>query len=269
MILCQLRVDRGGGGAWRPRRARWGLGRCLRPRCSWLDPVPVHALAVRGAGPGSGSPSRGGQVAVGETQDDGFFGAQRAVAQAAEERRQSGTDPGHGGFAVPVPGSPGNLWQGVNDGRVDRIPRWDTIRRMSGRRSGRHRPRQAGGIAARPAGVQDGGGTVRLSWTQLDLMGHDRKPASRWPGTLREYGRHTDRTRYSPGGKWRSSRSSLKKRGRSRGSMCPFSAGSRPGSRHAGSRAGVKVERPAGLWPTLRDLVAGGISGRHQDAFTQ
>jgi hypothetical protein len=34
---------------------------------------------------------------------------------------------------------------------------------------------------------------------QLDLMGHDPKPASRWPGTLRDYGRHKDRVRYSRG----------------------------------------------------------------------
>ncbi len=30
-----------------------------------------------------------------------------------------------------------------------------------------------------PGRVQDGSGTVRCSWTQLDLMGHDPKPASR------------------------------------------------------------------------------------------
>ena len=82
-------------------------GRCLRPRCSWLDPVPVYALAVRcgavrGAGQGQRPPAVAGQVAVGEAQDDGLFGAQRAVVQAAEERRQSGTDPGQGGSAVPV-----------------------------------------------------------------------------------------------------------------------------------------------------------------------
>ena len=84
-------------------------GRCLRPRCSWLDPVTVHALAVRGAVPGQGQrpPAVAGQVAVGEAQDNGFFGAQRAGAQAAEERRQSGTDPGHGGSAVRSRARPG------------------------------------------------------------------------------------------------------------------------------------------------------------------
>ena len=53
--------------------------------------------AGRGPGQGQRSPAAGGQVAVGQAQGDGFFGAQRAVVQAAEERRQSGTDPGHGG----------------------------------------------------------------------------------------------------------------------------------------------------------------------------
>src|ERR1019366_7155174 len=58
-----------------------------------------------------------------------------------------------------------------------------------------------------PGPVQGSSGTMRRSWTQLDLMGHDPKPASRRPGILRDYGRHTDRTRYSHGGKWRNSRS--------------------------------------------------------------
>jgi hypothetical protein len=65
-----------------------------------------------------------------------------------------------------------------------------------------------------PGRVQDGSGTMRCSWTQLDLMGHDPKPASRWPGTLRDYGRHTDRTRYSRGGKWGNGRSAAIPMGR-------------------------------------------------------
>ena len=64
-----------------------------------------------------------------------------------------------------------------------------------------HRLRQAGGSAACQAGSRTAVGTVRCSWTQLDLMGHDPKPASRWPGTLRDHGRHADRTRFSRGGK--------------------------------------------------------------------
>lgn len=46
-------------------------------------------------------------------------------------------------------------------------------------------------VSGVPGRVQDGGGAVRCSWTQLDLMGHDPEPASRWPGTFRGYGRHT------------------------------------------------------------------------------
>ena len=44
----------------------------------------------RGSGQGQRPPAMLRQVAVGEAQDDGFFGGQRAVVQAAEERRQSG-----------------------------------------------------------------------------------------------------------------------------------------------------------------------------------
>jgi hypothetical protein len=58
------------------------------------------------------------------------------------------------------------------------FPRWDSIRRMSGREYG-HRLRQAGGSAACLAGSRTAVGAVRCSWTQLDLMGHDPKPASR------------------------------------------------------------------------------------------
>jgi len=40
------------------------------------------------------------------------------------------------------------------------------------------------------------GGTMRCSRTQLDFMERDPKDASPWPGTLRDYGRHTDRSRF-------------------------------------------------------------------------
>ena len=87
-------------------------------------------------------------------------------------------------------------------------PRVGSIRYMSCPAGG-VRTSAAGGrrLSGVPGRVQDGGGMVRCSWTRLDLVGHDPKPASRWPGTLRDYGRHTDRTRYSRGGKWRKSRS--------------------------------------------------------------
>src|ERR1035438_10198324 len=82
------------------------------------------------------------------------------------------------------------------------FPRCESIRRVPGR-------------------VQDGSGTMRCSWTQLDLMGHDPEPASRWPGTLRDYGRHTDRTRYSRGGEWRNSTSVAIPMGRDRLTVKP------------------------------------------------
>src|ERR1035438_4078259 len=82
----------------------------------------------------------------------------------------------------------------------------------------------AGGrrLSGVPGRVQDGGGMVRCSWTRLDLVGHDPKPASRWPGTLPDYGRHTDRTRYSRGGKWRNSRSVAIPMGRDRLTVKPL-----------------------------------------------
>jgi hypothetical protein len=111
------------------------------------------------------------------------------------------------GPAVPVPGSPGNLWRGCE--------RWSCRSDFQGGTvsgacpAGGVRPSAAAGRwrSGVPGRVQDGSGTMRCSRTQLDLMGHDPKPASRWPGTLRDYGRHTDGTRYSRGGKWRNSRS--------------------------------------------------------------
>jgi hypothetical protein len=86
-------------------------GRCLRSRWSWLD--PVHALAVRGAARVRVSipqPWRGrSQSARRKTMASS--GRSSAVVQAAKERRKSGTDAGHGGPAVAVPGSSGNLWR--------------------------------------------------------------------------------------------------------------------------------------------------------------
>ena len=80
--------------------------------------------------------------------------------------------------AVLVPGSPGNLGGGVRDGRADRISR-------VGQYPAHFRPGSTGSAAAGrwlrgvPGRVQDGSGTMRCSWTQLDLMGHDPELASR------------------------------------------------------------------------------------------
>ncbi len=63
---------------------------------------------------------------------------------------------------------------------------------------------------------------MRWSWTQLDLIGHDPKPASRWPCTLRDYGRQMDRTRYSRGGKKRNTRSVAIPMGRDRLTVKPL-----------------------------------------------
>jgi len=120
-------------------------------------------------------------------------------------------------------GLSGNLWR-----RCERCPCRSDLQgwEVSGTcpvRPGKygHRLRQAGGSAVCPAGSRMAVGTVRCSWTQLDLMGHDPEPASRWPGTLRDYGRHTDRTRYSRGGKWGNSRSVAIPMGRDRLTVKP------------------------------------------------
>src|SRR6266542_1503299 len=69
------------------------LGRCLGARCSWLLPVVVHALAVRGVARLSISVP---QPRLGRWQSGGgFLGAERGVVQAAEERRE--IRPGRGG----------------------------------------------------------------------------------------------------------------------------------------------------------------------------
>ena len=83
-----------------------GLGPVLEATLLMAGSGAGPCLGGAGRGPGQGQrpPAVAGQVAVGEAQDDGFFGAQRAVVQAAEERRQSGTDPDHGG--VPLQNSP-------------------------------------------------------------------------------------------------------------------------------------------------------------------
>jgi hypothetical protein len=84
------------------------------------------------------------------------------------------------------------------------FPGGDSTWRVSGRECGR-RLRQAG--SPKCTAGSGSGRAIRCSWTQLDLMAHDPEPAPRWPGTLRGHGRHTDRTRYSHGGKWRNGRS--------------------------------------------------------------
>ena len=76
---------------------------------------------------------------------------------------------GRTGPVVPVPGSPGNLWRGVNDGRADRISKVGQYPAHVRPGEYGHRLRQAGGLAAcRPRPWQQ--------WdneTQLDSAGLD------------------------------------------------------------------------------------------------
>jgi hypothetical protein len=125
------------------------------------------------------------------------------------------------GPAYRSSGLSGNPGGSVNDAHADRISNGGKHPGTCPVRPGEygHRLRQAGGSAACAAGSRTA--VVRCSWTQLDLMGHDPKPASRWPGTLRDYGRHTDRTRYSRGGKWRNNRSVTIRMGRDRLTVKP------------------------------------------------
>lgn len=82
----------------RARRAGMGMalvapsGRCLRPRCSWLAPVAVQAVAVRGAAVSMNPP--GGEAAAVVAQRDGLLGPQCRQVQAPEERGQLRPAPG-------------------------------------------------------------------------------------------------------------------------------------------------------------------------------
>jgi hypothetical protein len=59
-------------------------------------------------------------------------------------------------------------------------PRVGSIRHMSCPAGGVRTSAAAGRwLSGVPGRVQDGSGTMRCSRTQLDLMGHDPKPASR------------------------------------------------------------------------------------------
>ena len=55
-------------------------------------------------------------------------------------------------------------------------------------------------VPSRSRGWRVGSGRMGCGRTQLDFLGHDPKAASHGPGTLWNYGRHTDGTRFSRGG---------------------------------------------------------------------
>jgi len=81
--------------------------------------------------------------------------------------------------AVPVPGLARSLRRSVNDGRADRISRVGHYPAHVRPGEYGHQLRRAGWLSGVPGRVQDGSRTMRSSWTQLDLMGHDPEPASR------------------------------------------------------------------------------------------
>jgi hypothetical protein len=82
----------------------------------------------------------------------------------------------------------GTFGGGVKDARADRISKGGKypVHVLSGRGSaGIGCGRRLSGV---PGRVQDGSGAVRCSRTQLDLMGHDPKPASRRHVRAAEHG---------------------------------------------------------------------------------
>jgi hypothetical protein len=102
-----------------------------------------------------------------------FAGVGPASRQWRDRGRTARTGP-----AVPVPGSPGNRWRGVNDDRADRISKMGLYPALV--RPGVRASAAAGRwLSSVPGRIQDGSGTVRCSWTQLDLVGHDPEPAPR------------------------------------------------------------------------------------------
>jgi hypothetical protein len=91
----------------------------------------------------------------------------------------------------------------VNDGGADRISKvgpYPSHVRPGSMGIGCGRPVSSAACPARSR-------TALANEMQLDLTGHDPKPASRGPGTLRDYGRQTDRTWFPGGVDWRICRS--------------------------------------------------------------
>jgi hypothetical protein len=105
-----------------------------------------------------------------------FAGIGPASGQWRDRGRTGRT--GRTGPAVLVPGSSGFFGGGVKDGRADRISRVGQYPAhvRPGERASAAAGRWLSGV---PGRVQDGSRTMRCSRTQLDLMGHDPKPASR------------------------------------------------------------------------------------------
>ncbi len=110
---------------------------------------------------------------------------------------------------------------GVRDGSADRISRVGQYPAHARPGGGRASAAAGWWLSGVPGRIQDSSGAMRCSKTQLDLMGHDPEPSSRWPGTVGDYGRHTDRTRYSRGAKWSIRRSVAIPMGRDRLTVKP------------------------------------------------
>ena len=130
--------------------AEVGRWRWPARRSSWVLPLRLGALRAIEAAP----VARGVLAPLPSSRESGL---------PADLGRIARTGP-----AVPVPGSAGNLWRGVKDGRADRISRVGQYPAHARPRKYGHRLRQAGGSAACPAGSRtavrqwDAAG---LSWT--------------------------------------------------------------------------------------------------------
>jgi hypothetical protein len=158
--------------------------------------------------------------------------------------------------ADPVPGSPGNLWRGCERWRCGSDFQGRTVSVACSAREYGHRLRQAGSSAACPARSS----TSLANEMQLDLTGHDPKPASRGPGTLRDYGRHTDRTWFSPCVEWNISRSATIPMGRNGRAVKPLTS---PG-RATASTCEYLLENLSTRMDDSSKIIPGGNSGANR-----
>jgi hypothetical protein len=169
MSLLHLRVDGGGGGARRPRRAGRGLGPVLEATLLMAGSSAGPCLGGAGRGPGQRPPAMAGQVAVGEAQDDGFFGA--AARRSTSSRRTPPERDGSGPrrSCGTSPGLARESLAGVNDGREDRISRWE----LSGACQARGSTGIGCGRPVAPRLVRPGPGRHQENEMQLDSAGLD------------------------------------------------------------------------------------------------
>ena len=172
---------------WRPghQRSRWPGGGSLGLACDcWRRRSTGGRWQVPAGYPAGRARSRGLlQIAAWMARHVGGRAQVARGGLAPLSSRESVLPADHGrtartGPVVPVPGSPGNLrrgcerWPGGSDFQGGTVSAYVRPGSTASASAGRW-------LSGVPGRVQTAVGTVRRSWTQLDLMGHDPEPASR------------------------------------------------------------------------------------------